>query len=64
MSAESDAEDSLLKWRQDAQRIADSRDTIILDAHRAGLTINRIHTISGISRSTIYRLLEATEAGE
>lgn len=64
MSAESDAEDSLLKWREEAQRISDSRDALILDAHRAGLTINRIHTISGVSRTTIYRLLEAAETGK
>lgn len=63
MSSESDAEDSLLAWREDSQRISDARDGLIREAHRAGLTINRIHTLSGVSRSTIYRLLEA-EAGE
>lgn len=63
MPSENAAEESLLAWREDSQRIADARDGLIRDAHRAGLTINRIHTLSGVSRSTIYRLLDA-EAGE
>lgn len=38
-------------------RVVAERDNLIIRAQRAGITKNRIHTITGISRSTIDRLL-------
>ena len=49
-----DAEESLREWK----RLADARDQLVRDAHDAGITINRIHVLSGIGRSTIYRILD------
>lgn len=33
------------------------RNEIVRAANAAGVTINRIHVITGIARSTIYRIL-------
>lgn len=49
------AEEALREWK----RAVDVRDRLIRDALAAGVTINRIHTLTGISRTTIYRLLDA-----
>lgn len=43
-------------------RILARRDDLIKAAIAAGISKNRIHTLTGISRSTIDRLLAATEA--
>ena len=51
------AEEALREWK----RAVDVRDRLIRDALAAGVTINRIHTLTGISRTTIYRLLDAVE---
>ena len=51
------AEEALREWK----RTVDVRDRLIRDALAAGVTINRIHTLTGISRTTIYRLLDAVE---
>ncbi len=57
MSADlEDAEQALREWK----RTVDARYRLILNALAAGVTINRVHTLTGISRSTIYRLLEST----
>lgn len=42
---------------QNYARVIAGRDSLIIRAQRAGITKNRIHTITGISRSTIDRLL-------
>ncbi|MCZ4581725.1 helix-turn-helix domain-containing protein [Gordonia amicalis] len=55
MSADREAAEAALRaWKQ----MVDARDRLIGDALAAGVTINRIHTLTGISRSTIYRVLE------
>ncbi|MGW2666238.1 helix-turn-helix domain-containing protein [Nocardia tengchongensis] len=48
------AEADLIAWRE----MNDSRDKRVQNAHAAGLNINQIHTLTGISRATIYRILE------
>ena len=40
------------------QRIASSRDSRVLDAHNAGISKNRIHTLTGIARTTVDRIVE------
>lgn len=47
-------EAELSAWREHDRR----RDEIVRRAHAAGFNINRIHTLSGIGRNTIYRILE------
>lgn len=47
------AERDLVRWRQ----MNEQRDTLVRQTHAAGLSINRIHTLTGIGRSTIYRIL-------
>lgn len=53
-SATTDAETSLLAWKDNF----DARDRVVREAHAAGVSINRIHTLTGIGRSTIYRILD------
>lgn len=48
------AERALIRWREMHER----RDPLVRQAHAAGLSINRIHTLTSIGRSTIYRILE------
>lgn len=51
------AEAALTEWR--TQTSVERRDQLVRWAHyEAGLNINKIHTLSGISRPTIYRILE------
>ncbi|WP_327139274.1 helix-turn-helix domain-containing protein [Nocardia sp. NBC_01327] len=50
-----DAEADLIAWRANDE----SRDERVRRAHHeAGLSINKIYTLTKISRSTIYRILE------
>ncbi|MGJ0121673.1 hypothetical protein ACQ7HM_20925 [Williamsia sp. MIQD14] len=49
-----DVEDALREWK----RSVDSRDELVRSAHTAGVSINRIHVLTGIGRSTIYRILD------
>lgn len=47
------AEADLTQWRANHEQ----RDHLVRKANKAGININRIHTLTGISRSTIYRIL-------
>ncbi|MFF2852713.1 hypothetical protein ACFVT5_41430 [Streptomyces sp. NPDC058001] len=42
------------------RQIADGRDRMVRDATTVGVTKNRIHTLTGIARTTIDRILEDT----
>lgn len=46
--------ENLLVWTGKEGRIA-----LIVAARKAGITPNRIHTLSGVARTTIYSILEA-----
>lgn len=50
------AEADLTQWRANHEQ----RDHLVRKASKAGITINRIHTLTGIGRSTIYRILAPT----
>jgi len=54
-----EAERELRKWAEGDSR----RDQVVLAAHRAGVAINRIYVITGISRTTIYRILDHHQPG-
>lgn len=47
------AEEALRQWRQVFER----RDELIQAAHQAGVPIRRIHILTRVGRSTIYRIL-------
>lgn len=51
-----EAEQALLDWAVNNAR----RDELVRAARRTGVPINRIHTLSGIGRPTIYRILDST----
>lgn len=53
-----DAESALIAWAQNDA----ARDRIITAAHRAGVSKNRIHTLTGVARTTIDRILAKGEA--
>lgn len=48
------AEADLIQWRANKEQ----RDNLVRKADKAGVSINRIHTLSGVGRSTIYRILK------
>lgn len=48
------AETELIEWA----RITRDRDRRVLNAYAAGISKNHIHTLTGISRSTIDRILD------
>lgn len=48
------AERDLTEYR----RIASSRDSRVLEAHNTGISKNRIHTLTGIARTTVDRIVE------
>lgn len=47
-------------WRQQEESRAERRIDLVRRAHAAGFNIRKIHLISGIGRTTIYRDLEST----
>ena len=47
-----EAEQALMAWA------SIERDELVRAAHEAGVSKNRIHTITGIARTTIDRILE------
>ncbi|MEE3755213.1 helix-turn-helix domain-containing protein [Mycobacterium intracellulare] len=49
-----EAEADLVQWRANNEQ----RDDLVRKADKAGVSINKIHTLSGIGRSTIYRILK------
>jgi Helix-turn-helix domain of resolvase len=48
---------ALYDWKVSATATAQRRDEVVADAHRAGLTITEINEITGLSRTTIYKIL-------
>lgn len=48
------AEQDLREWAANRDR----RDDLVRAAHQAGVTKHRIHTLTGIARTTIDRILE------
>lgn len=56
------AEESLIGWRVGRDAIDKQRDDLVREAHEAGVPINRIHTLTGIGRNTIYRILEKEQS--
>ena len=53
MDAEA-AETALKRWRE----AHDARDQLVRDAHAAGVSIKRIHSLTGLSRTTLYLILD------
>ena len=47
-------EAALINWRA----MNEQRDNLVREALASGFNINQIHTITGISRATIYRIQE------
>lgn len=52
-----DAEQALADWKHRTDTAAAERDSIVRAAHAAGVSINRISQITGLSRTTIYKIL-------
>ncbi len=48
-----EARAALADWK----RTADRRDEILRGAYRAGVTVTEISQITGVSRTTIYKIL-------
>ncbi len=48
------AEARLIGWRA----MSEQRDEFVREAYAAGVTKSRIHTLTGIGRATIDRILE------
>jgi transcriptional regulator of acetoin/glycerol metabolism len=55
--ATAEAEAALADWRQRIESANAERDGLIRAAHEAGVNIRRISLLSGISRSTVYKVL-------
>jgi transcriptional regulator of acetoin/glycerol metabolism len=58
MSSAAGAEAALGEWKRRGEKVAADRDPLVLAAHTAGLNVHRIHKVSGISRTTIYKILD------
>lgn len=62
-SGRDNAEATLIAWRADYEQ----RDAGVRKTHKEKISIHRIHVLTGIGRSTIYRILGApppTKAAE
>lgn len=52
-----EAEQALTEWKRRADENAAERDALIRAAHAAGSSITRIRHLSGLSRTTVYKIL-------
>ncbi|WGI36154.1 hypothetical protein QDT91_29500 (plasmid) [Mycolicibacterium aubagnense] len=52
-----EAEAALTHWRETLE----SRDQLVRDALDSGVTVNRIYVLTGIARSTLYRIRDGVE---
>ena len=59
MNPKEQVEQDLRAWA-DERKVDKRRDDLIIQALDAGVTINRIHVLTGISRGTIYRTIAAS----
>ncbi|WP_280331538.1 hypothetical protein [Nocardia wallacei] len=48
-----DAEAALIEWRKNNE----IRDQLVREAYDAGVTVHRIHILSGIGRNTVYKIV-------
>ncbi len=56
------SEAALVAWREAHERHTAERDRLVRQAEAAGITINRIYVLTGIARTTIYRILGRSPA--
>jgi hypothetical protein len=59
-----EAKAALAEWKRRSDQDARERDTLIRVAYEAGVNIRQIHLESGVSRTTIYRVLGVDAGGE
>ena len=52
-----DARAALAEWKRRTDRAASERDGLIRVAYEAGVNVRQIHQESGVSRTTIYKVL-------
>lgn len=60
MGRATEAESALSEWKGRGDSLAAERDPLVRSAYEAGVNINRIHKLSGVSRTTIYKILGLT----
>lgn len=53
----------LENWKRRADELSAERDPLVRAAYEAGVTINGISRLSGLSRTTIYKILGLEESG-
>jgi len=56
-----EAEAALTDWKRRIEIANAERDRLILAAREAGVSIHRISQLSGISRTTVYKILGLDE---
>jgi len=56
-----EAETALTDWKRRIDSANAERDGLIRDAHDAGVNIRRISQLSGVSRTTVYKVLGLDE---
>jgi transcriptional regulator of acetoin/glycerol metabolism len=59
--AVAEAEAALADWKRRIESANAERDGLIRAAHEAGVNIRRISLLSGLSRSTVYKVLGLDE---
>jgi transcriptional regulator of acetoin/glycerol metabolism len=59
--ATAEAEAALADWKRRIESANAERDSLIRAAHEAGVNIRRISLLSGVSRTTVYKVLDLDE---
>jgi transcriptional regulator of acetoin/glycerol metabolism len=59
--ATAEAEAALADWKRRVETANAERDGLIRAAHEAGVNIRRISQLSGVSRTTVYKILGLDE---
>jgi hypothetical protein len=56
-----EAAEDLRNWKLRADELDTERDPLVRAAHAAGISVQGISSISGLSRTTVYKILGMPE---
>lgn len=54
----------LAEWKLRADQLDADRDPVVRDAYKCGVSVHAIHQLTGLSRTTIYKILGMEEGGQ
>lgn len=59
-----DAAGALEDWKAQGDKLSAERDGLVRSAYQAGISVAGISGLSGLSRTTVYKILGIQEGGQ